>query len=29
MLPLSQVNEAFELPAAHKIRGKLVLDLQA
>jgi len=21
VLPLSQVNEAFELPAAHKIRG--------
>ena len=28
-LPLSRVNEAFELLAAHKIRGKLVLDLQA
>lgn len=27
-LRLSQVNEAFELLAAHKIRGKLVLDLQ-
>ena len=27
-LPLSRVNEAFELLAAHKIRGKLVLDLQ-
>ncbi len=27
-LPLSQVNEAFELLAARKVRGKLVLDLQ-
>lgn len=27
-LPLSQVNEALELLAARKVRGKLVLDLQ-
>ena len=27
-LPLSQVNDALELLAAHKVRGKLVLDLQ-
>ena len=28
MMPLSQVNEALELLAARKVRGKLVLDLQ-
>ncbi len=28
-LPLSQVNEGLELLGAHKIRGKLVLDLRA
>jgi NADPH2:quinone reductase len=27
-LPLGQVNEALDLLAAHKVRGKLVLDLQ-
>lgn len=28
MMPLSQVNEALELLAARKVRGKLVHDLQ-